>query len=192
MPLPVPEMAAVSVSSSVNLSALSPWRPSTAATRSGRRRSFSIRADRLTAIPKSIALADQLRGRADRLVEHEVGQLADPVALLGGGDEFGRADRALFGMGPARQRLGADRPAGLEVELGLIGEPHLAIVDRVVELRQQRQAPRHFLQPRRIVEFPFQRFAVGFVGGDQRAAQPARHRAAAADFDPEAQRHVDN
>ena len=36
--------------------------------------------------PRSV----DLRGRGDRLVEHEVGQFADPVVLLGGGDEFGR------------------------------------------------------------------------------------------------------
>ena len=78
---------------------------------------------------KSAAALVDLRGRGDRFLEHEIGQLADAVVLLGGGDELGRGDRALFGMGPARQRFGADDPARREVELGLVGDPHLAAVD---------------------------------------------------------------
>ena len=84
--------------------------------------------------------------RGDRLFEHEVGQLADAVVLLGRGDELGRRDRAFLGVGPARQRFGADDPARLQVELGLIGDPDLALVDGVVELAEHRQLPRGVLE----------------------------------------------
>ena len=90
------------------------------------------------------ALVD-LRRRRDRLLEHEIGELADAVVLLGGGDEFRRGDRALFRVGPAGQRFGADDPPRRELELGLIGDPHLAASIALVELAQHRQLPRGVL-----------------------------------------------
>jgi hypothetical protein len=55
--------------------------------------------------------------------------------LLGSRHEFRRADWPFFGVRPARQRLGADRSPRRQVELGLVGQPDLAVVDRLVELR---------------------------------------------------------
>ena len=71
------------------------------------------------------ALVD-LRGGYLRLLEHEFGELADSVVLLGGGDELGRGDRALLGVGPAGERFGANDLPRYDVELGLVGDPHLA------------------------------------------------------------------
>ena len=131
------------------------------------------------------AFAIEARGGGDRLFEDEHRQFLDPPALLGGGDEFLRADRALFGVGPARQRLGTADPAGAQVELGLERDPHLAIVDRMVELAEQRQPPAGILHSLGIVILPLEPFACGFVGGDQRAVEALADRAAAADLDPE-------
>ncbi len=136
-------------------------------------------------------VAVDLRGRLDRLVEHEQGQLLDPVVLFGGGDEFARADRALFRMGPARQRLGAPQLIGLEVKLRLIGDPHLAIVDRIVELAEQRQPPLGVLQSLRVMIFPAQALDRRLVGGDQRAVQAIGKRTAAADLDAKADGDVE-
>ena len=130
-------------------------------------------------------------GRGDRFLEHEIGQLGDAVVLLGGGDEFGCGDWALFGVGPAGEGLGPNDPPGREVELGLVGNPHLALVDGRVELAQHRQPPRRVGEALRVVIFPFQAVVRGLVGGDQGAGQAARQRAAASDLDPEADRQVE-
>ena len=92
------------------------------------------------------------------------------------------------------QRARASAPIGSprrQVELGLVGQPDLAIVDCLVELREQRQPPRNVLEPGRIVEFPLERFGVGFVGRDQGAAEAAGQRTAAAELDAEAEHGVD-
>ena len=128
---------------------------------------------------------------ATALLEDEIGELADAVVLLGGGDELGRRDRTLFGMGPARERFGADDPPRREVELGLIGDPHLAAVDRFVELAQHRQLPRGVLERLRVVIFPLEAVVRGFLGGDERAGEAVGERASAADLDSEGDRQVD-
>ena len=56
-------------------------------------------------------LAVDASGRDDGLFQDKVGELADAVVLFGSGDELGRRDRALLGMGPAGERFGADDPA---------------------------------------------------------------------------------
>src|SRR3954447_7624047 len=77
------------------------------------------------------ALVD-LRGRCDRLREDKIGELADAVMLLSGGNELACRDRALLGVSPASERFGADDPPRREIEFGLIGHPNFAAVDGVV------------------------------------------------------------
>ena len=110
------------------------------------------------------------------------------LLLLCGGNEFGRRDRALFRVGPAGQRLSTDDPARCQVELGLIGDPHFAFVDGVVELAEHRQPPRGVGEALRIVEFPLEAVVRSFVGRHQCARQAAGKRAAAADLDAKADR----
>ncbi len=154
-------------------------------------RSVSSRAERLTAISNSASLPVDRDRRGDRLLEHEVGQLADAVVLLGSGNELGRGDRTLFGVRPARERFGADDPAGRKVELGLIRNPHFAAVDRIVELAEHRQLPRGILEAVGIVELPLEPVVRGLFGGDQGARQPIGQRAAASDLDAEGDGQVD-
>ena len=78
-----------------------------------------------------------------------------------------------------------------ELELGLVGDPHLAAVDRLVELAEHRQLPRGVLEGVRVVIFPFEPVVRGFVGRDERAGQAVGERAAAADLDAEGDRQVD-
>ena len=94
-------------------------------------------------------------------------------------------------VGPARQRLGADDSARREIELGLVGDPHFAAVDRLVELAEHRQLPRRILERLRIVILPLEAIVRGFVGGDERAGQTVRERPAAADLDAEGDGKVD-
>ena len=82
----------------------------------------------------------------------------DPSALFGGTDELLRADRALFGMGPARQRLGAADPPRAQIELRLERDPHFAIVDRLVELTEEGQPPIGVFRPLGVMIFPFEPF----------------------------------
>ena len=56
------------------------------------------------------ALVDRRRCR-NRFLEHEVGELADPVVLLRSRDELGSCDRPFFRMGPTGQRFRSDDPA---------------------------------------------------------------------------------
>ncbi len=116
--------------------------------------------------PEAGLLSVDPRGTGNRLLEHKIAELADTVMLLGGGDEFRCGDRALLGMGPARQRLRTDDSARAEIELGLVSDPHLALVDRAVELAEDRQLPGGVFQRFRIVIFPFEPVVRGFVRGD--------------------------
>ena len=77
---------------------------------------------------------------------------------------------------------------GREIELGLIGDPHFAAVDRLVELAEHRQLPGSILEALGIVIFPFEAVVRGLVGRDQRAREAVGERAAAADLDPERDR----
>ena len=189
---PLPASSAVSVSSSVRNSRREPVpREHGAAGAARSPLSLSKRAERLTAMLEVRLLAiDRSRCR-NRLLEDEIRQLADAVMLLGGGDELGCRDRALLRMGPAGKRFGADDPARLEVELGLVGDPHLALVDRAVELAEDRQLPRSVLEGLRIVIFPLEAVVRGFLGCDEGAGETIGERAAAADLDPEADRQID-
>src|SRR6478735_6391712 len=94
-------------------------------------------------------------------------------------------------MGPARQGFRTPDPACAKVDLGLVSYPDLAAIDRIVELAQERQAPVGILETFRIMIFPAQPLAGGFVGGDQRAAEPIVDRAAASDLDTEADGDVE-
>ena len=153
--------------------------------------SDSSRAERLTAIFEVGAALVDLRGGGNGFFEHEVGQLADPVMLLGRGNEFGSRDRAFFRVGPAGKRLGTDDPLSRKVELGLIGDPYFAPVDGVVELAEHRQLPRRILQRLGVVIFPFQPVVGCLFGRDQGAGQPVMERASTADFDAERDVEVD-
>ena len=97
--------------------------------------------------------------------------------LLGRGNELAWADRALLGMGPPCKRFRPPDPMPFEVQLRLVGNPNLAIVDRLIELAEQGQPPVGVLQPLGVMIFPAQAFRRGLVSRDEGATftpwQPA-------------------
>src|SRR5262249_30207241 len=78
-----------------------------------------------------------------------------------------------------------------QVHLRLVGNPHLAAIDRIVELAEQRQAPLRVLEPRGIMIFPPKALGRRLIGGDTRAVEPVGERPPAADFDAEADGEVE-
>ncbi len=126
--------AAVSVSSRVKWRAAKPQRARSAESLNVEALVGQQTRGQIDGNVKFVAAFVDLRRSCDSPLEHEVGQLTDTIVLLGGGNEFRCGDRTLFGMSPAGERLGADNSARDEIELGLVGDPYLALVDRGVEL----------------------------------------------------------
>ena len=69
--------------------------------------------------------------------------------------------------------------------MGLERDPSFAIVDRLIELAKQREAPTGVFHPFGVVIFPFEPLARGLVGGDQCGVEALCDGPSAADFDPE-------
>ena len=134
-PSPLPAKAAVSVSSSVEVCRCQPVAREQRGQAQGETLIVEEPRREIDRNVEPPALVD-LRGGGHGFLEHEVGQLADAVVLLGGGHEFGRGNRALIRVGPARQRFRPDDLASREIEFRLVGDPDFAAIDRLIELAQ--------------------------------------------------------
>ena len=75
------------------------------------------------------------------MFEHIEGQPIDAAIFLDDRDEAVGRDEAALGVRPADQRLGAGDGTGPQFDLGLVGDPQVLIVDRAIDLAEQRQTP---------------------------------------------------
>ena len=110
---------------------------------------------------------------------------------FGGQDEGLGRDCAAGRMLPAHQRFGARNPVGAQVELGLIGDPDVAIVDRRVELAHQRQFPRAVFIIGAGVEHHQFLVGGGVVSREQSTADPVGHGPRQVHVDAKGHLHID-
>src|SRR5581483_5462045 len=66
--------------------------------------------------------------------QHPFADLNDEPAFFQNRDELRGQDHAARRMLPAKQRLGAARTLGLQLELRLVGEPELLALERPAQL----------------------------------------------------------
>ncbi len=107
------------------------------------------------------------RGGKARIAHHAIAQLGDQPRLLGDRNEHARRHHAAIRTPPARQRLGADQLARLELHLGLEHRHELAALEPLAQFGlHARLRPGLFHQAMIVESASHRRKALGFLQRD--------------------------